>query len=213
MKDNYKNHIKPILDIMICILILPFFVIIYIPVAIIIKAYDKGPVFYSGKRLGKDLKEFAMMKFRTMKVDVPDIRNWDGSTFNSDNDPRLTRVGKRLRKTSIDEVPQILNVLKGEMSLIGPRPSPLGNTDKYPKEFFRKFEVKPGITGYNQIMLRNNSTMEQRVENDLYYIDHISLLLDFKIFWRTILIVLRAKGINRNNGIEIETNTKKNINF
>ena len=209
----YRNYIKPILDIMICILILPFFVIIYIPVAIIIKVYDKGPVFYSGKRLGKDLKEFAMMKFRTMKVNVPDIRNWDGSTFNSDNDPRLTRVGKRLRKTSIDEVPQILNVLKGEMSLIGPRPSPLGNTDKYPKEFFRKFEVKPGITGYNQIMLRNNSTMEQRVENDLYYIDHISFLLDFKIFWKTILIVLRAKGINRNDGIETGTTTKKNINF
>jgi len=198
----YKNNIKPILDAVFCVLLLPLFVIVYIPVAIIIKSYDKGPVFYCGKRLGKDLKEFSMIKFRTMKVNAPDIRNDDGSTFNSNNDPRLTRVGKLLRKTSIDEVPQILNVLKGEMSLIGPRPSPLGNIDKYPKEFLRKFEVKPGLTGYNQVMLRNHSTEEQLIENDLYYIDHNSFLMDFKIFWRTIFTVLRAKDINRNNEIQ-----------
>ncbi|MEH7136834.1 sugar transferase [Priestia megaterium] len=195
----YRYYIKRFFDFILSLCILPFLLAIMIPVAIIIKLEDGGPVFYNAPRLGKDMKEFPMYKFRSMKVNAPDIRNEDGSTFNSDNDPRVTRVGRILRKTSIDELPQLLNVLKGDMSFVGPRPSPLGNKDLYPKEFFRKFDVRPGITGYNQAVLRNKSTMEQRVKNDVFYVENISAFLDVKIVFMTATSVLSSKNINRNS--------------
>ncbi|WP_176584020.1 sugar transferase [Priestia megaterium] len=195
----YRYYIKRFFDFILSLCILPFLLAIMIPVAIIIKLEDGGPVFYNALRLGKNMKEFPMYKFRSMKVNAPDIRNEDGSTFNSDNDPRVTRVGRILRKTSIDELPQLLNVLKGDMSFVGPRPSPLGNKDLYPKEFFRKFDVRPGITGYNQAVLRNKSTMEQRVKNDVFYVENISAFLDVKIVFMTATSVLSSKNINRNS--------------
>ncbi|WP_270504398.1 sugar transferase [Eubacterium limosum] len=193
----YRYFIKRLLDILVSLLILPVFIIFFIPVAFFIKFDDGGPIFYNANRLGKGMKEFKMYKFRSMKVNAEDIRNKDGSTYNSENDPRVTKVGKFIRKTSIDEVPQILNVLKGDMSIVGPRPSPLGNKDIYPKKYLKKFEIRPGITGYNQAILRNSSSMEQRVENDLYYLNHISFLLDLKIVVLTIVIVLKKKNINQ----------------
>ncbi|MGG4040956.1 sugar transferase [Bacillus smithii] len=193
----YRYGIKRLFDVIGALLALPLLLIIMIPVSILIKLEDKGPVFFIAPRLGKNMKEFRMYKFRSMKVNAPDIRNEDGSTFNSDDDPRVTKVGKILRKTSIDEIPQIINVLKGDMSFVGPRPSPLGNKDIYPKEYFRKFEVRPGITGYNQALLRNKSTMEQRVKNDLYYVENISFILDIKIILMTVVSVLKFKNINR----------------
>src|SRR5699024_2133060 len=129
----------------------------------------------------------------------PDIRNNDGSTFNSSNDPRVTRIGRIIRKTSIDELPQFLNVLKGDMSFVGPRPSPLGNIKKYTEEYIEKFNVKPGITGYNQAVLRNNSTMEQRILNDVYYVQNVSLILDIKIIFLTVLSILKKENVYRNN--------------
>ncbi|MBT2616773.1 MULTISPECIES: sugar transferase [unclassified Bacillus (in: firmicutes)] len=195
----YRYYIKRFFDVMVSILALPFFIIVMIPVSIMIKLEDKGPVFYNAPRLGKDMKEFPMYKFRSMKVNAPDIRNADGSTFNSDDDTRVTKVGRILRKTSIDEIPQIFNLIKGDMSFVGPRPSPLGNKDIYPKEFFRKFDVSPGITGYNQAILRNKSTMEQRVKNDIYYVENISFLLDIKIIFMTLVSVFMSKNINRND--------------
>lgn len=195
----YRYGIKRVLDIIFSLIGLPFLFILLIPVAIAIKLEDRGPIFYNAPRLGKNMKEFKMYKFRSMKVNAPDIRNEDGSTFNSDNDPRVTKVGKFVRKTSIDEIPQLLNVLKGDMSFIGPRPSPLGNKDLYPKEYFRKFDIKPGITGYNQAILRNQSTMEQRIQNDLFYVEKLSFFLDLKILYWTFLAVIKSKNINRNN--------------
>ncbi|PEK61937.1 sugar transferase [Bacillus wiedmannii] len=195
----YRYGIKRIFDIIVSLLLLPFLLLIMIPVAIIIKLEDKGPVFYNAPRLGKGMREFPMYKFRSMKVNAPDIRNEDGSTFNADNDPRVTKIGHILRKTSIDELPQLLNVLKGDMSFVGPRPSPLGNKDIYPKEFFKKFDVCPGITGYNQAVLRNNSTMDQRVKNDVYYVENISFMLDAKIILLTGASVIKSKNINRNS--------------
>ncbi|WGG48094.1 sugar transferase [Rossellomorea sp. DA94] len=195
----YRYGIKRILDIILSVIGLPFLLIVMLPVVIAIKLEDKGPIFYNAPRVGKDMKEFHMYKFRSMKINAPDIRNEDGSTFNSDNDPRVTKVGKFLRKTSIDEIPQLLNILKGDMSFVGPRPSPLGNKDLYPEEYFRKFDVRPGITGYNQAVLRNQSTMEQRIKNDLFYVRNISLLLDFKIMYLTLVSVVKTKNINRNN--------------
>lgn len=193
----YQSYIKRICDVVIAIMLLPFLAIVMIPIGIIIKLDDRGPVFFKGPRLGKNMKEFRMFKFRTMKVNAPDIRNEDGSTFNSDEDFRLTRVGKFLRKTSLDELPQIINVIRGEMSFVGPRPSPLGNKDIYPKEFFKKFNVRPGITGYNQAVLRNAATMEERVQNDVYYVENICVKLDVKIIFMTINSVLRSKNVNK----------------
>ncbi|TQS71169.1 sugar transferase [Ornithinibacillus gellani] len=195
----YRYGIKRCLDIIASLILLPILFIFIVPVFILIKLEDKGPVFYNASRLGKDMKEFKMFKFRSMKVNAEDIRNADGSTFNSNNDPRVTRVGKLLRKTSIDELPQILNVLIGDMSFVGPRPSPLGNKDLYPEEYFKKFAVRPGITGYNQAVLRNKSSMEQRVKNDLFYVNKLSFLLDIEIIFKTIFSVIFTKNINRND--------------
>lgn len=193
----YKNYIKRILDIILALIGLIFVIIFMIPVSIAIKIEDGGPIFFNGKRLGKDLKEFSMYKFRSMKVNAPDIRNEDGSTYNAANDPRITKVGKFIRKTSIDELPQLFNVLKGDMSFVGPRPSPLGNEDTYPKEYFKKFTIRPGITGYNQAVKRNSATMEERIENDLYYVENISFILDVKILLLTAANVLMKKNVNK----------------
>src|SRR5699024_7672506 len=157
----YQSVIKRIFDIIFSLLGLFVVLIILIPVAVSIKIEDGGKIFYTSTRLGKNMKEFKMYKFRSMKKNAPDIRNTDGTTYNSENDERVTKVGKIIRKTSIDELPQILNVLKGDMSLVGPRPSPLGDKSIYPKDFFEKFKVNPGITGYSLSKVSNIDTMEK----------------------------------------------------
>lgn len=194
----YQNYFKRLFDLLFSIFLSPLLLIIAIPIAIMIKLEDRGPIFYNALRVGINMKEYPMYKFRTMVVDAPDIRNEDGSTFNADNDSRVTKVGKFLRKSSLDELPQLINVLRGEMSFVGPRPSPLGNKDKYPSEYFKKFEVRPGITGLNQALLRNDSSMEERINNDLSYIKDITFTKDIKIIFKTITVVLNSKGINRN---------------
>lgn len=115
----YKKFGKRILDILLSVLLLPLLLLVAIPVGIAIKLDDGGTIFFKGKRLGKNMKIFKMYKFRTMKENAPDIRNKDGSTYNSEKDPRLTKIGGFLRKTSIDELPQILNVLEGDSGIIG----------------------------------------------------------------------------------------------
>lgn len=194
----YQSVIKRIFDIIFSLLGLFVVLIILIPVAVSIKIEDGGKIFYTSTRLGKNMKEFKMYKFRSMKKNAPDIRNTDGTTYNSENDERVTKVGKIIRKTSIDELPQILNVLKGDMSLVGPRPSPLGDKSIYPKDFFEKFKVNPGITGYSQAKVRNNATMEKRIKLDKYYVENISLILDIKIIIMTIKSITMTKNINRN---------------
>lgn len=195
----YQHFFKRVIGFLLAMIALPFVMIIGVPVALFIKLEDGGPIFYKGKRIGKNLKEFGMFKFRSMKVNAPDIRNADGSTFNSEDDPRLTKIGKFIRKTSIDELPQILNVLLGHMAWIGPRPSPLGNIEKYPEYYAKKCKVLPGITGYTQAKLRNSATLEERIVNDIYYAENISFPLDFKIVFMTIKTVLFRKGIYHNN--------------
>lgn len=188
---------KRALGFILAVIAVPFVLILAIPVSIIIKFEDGGPIFYRGKRVGKDMKEFKMYKFRSMKVNAPDIRNVDGSTFNAEDDPRLTSIGKFIRKTSIDELPQIFNVLLGQMAWIGPRPSPLGNISKYPEYYEKKCKVLPGITGYTQAKLRNSASLEERMRNDIYYAENISFLLDIKIVFMTISTVVFRKGIYR----------------
>lgn len=130
-----------------------------------------------------------------MKMNAKDIRNADGTTYNSAKDDRQTKVGRFLRKTSIDELPQFINVLKGDMSLVGPRPSPMGNEHTYTDFVKRKFKVRPGITGYNQALLRNSATLEERYKNDVYYAEHVSLFFDIKIIVMTVKGVLGRKNI------------------
>lgn len=195
----YKVIFKRIFDIIIGILSLPFLLIIIITVGSLIKLEDKGGVFYKARRLGKDGKPFLMYKFRSMKVNAPDIRNEDGTTFNSENDPRLTKIGKILRKTSVDELPQLLNVLIGDMSLVGPRPDLLDQITLYEGNEIRKLDVFPGITGYNQAFFRNSIPVKKRFENDIYYVDNISFLLDLKIIFKTVIILFQRKHVFAHN--------------
>ncbi len=190
---------------MVSAVLLPFLFLVFLVVAPCILADDFGPVCYSAYRLGKNGKKFRMYKFRSMKVHAPDIRNEDGTTFNSQTDPRVTRVGKFLRKTSIDEVPQILNVLKGDMSWVGPRPDLPDAVKLYTKKTREKLKVRPGVTGYSQAYYRNASTLEQRFAKDVYYARHVSLGLDLRILCRTIQTVVSQKNVYRNKGEEHET--------
>ncbi len=195
----YNNIIKRLLDIIISLIALAFTAIVAIPVSLAIKIEDGGTVFYSGVRYGKKMKQFKMYKFRSMKMNSEDIRNADGTTYNSEFDPRMTKIGAFLRKCSIDELPQFVNVLKGDMSIIGPRPSPMGNEKTYDEFVMRKFNVRPGITGLNQALLRNSATLEERYKNDVHYADNVSFFLDLKIIWLTVSTVLFRKNVFRGN--------------
>lgn len=136
-----------------------------------------------------------MYKFRSMKVNAPDIRNEDGSTFNAEDDPRLTKIGKFIRKTSLDETPQLLNVIKGDMSIIGPRPDLPEQRKLYEDDEDRKLEIRPGVTGYNQAYYRNAVEWKERIRHDVYYIDHVSFWLDVRIILKTVISVLRSEDV------------------
>ncbi len=196
----YVTVFKRFFDIVFSIVLLPVFILIYIVLSIIIKLEDSGPVFYNGSRLGEKGQVYQMHKFRSMKVDSPDLRNLDGSTFNSENDNRLLKIGKLIRKTSIDEIPQILNVLKGEMSIIGPRPDLPEMLDRYSDEEIFKLNVKPGITGYSQAYYRNSVKQEEKLAHDVYYSENLSLLFDIKIFFKSIETILLRKNVFKGEG-------------
>lgn len=192
----YRNIIKRLFDIVIGLFALPFVLLFICILGPIIYFSDKGTIFYKAKRIGQGGKMFEMYKFRSMKVNAPDIRLKDGSTYNGDDDPRVTSLGRFLRKTSLDEIPQILNVLKGDMSWIGPRPDPLDWLDKYKEEERVFLNVRPGITGYNQAYYRNSADAQEKIDNDVYYAKNISLALDVKIILKTIKTVLFRENVN-----------------
>lgn len=197
-KGFYQVGIKRLIDIVICLIALPFVLIILIPVVIAIKIEDQGPIFYHSGRIGVGFKEFGMLKFRSMKVNAPDLRNEDGSTFNSNVDPRVTKVGHFLRETSIDEIPQIFNILKGDMSIIGPRPGDVESKDTYDDEEKDKLLIRPGITGYTQAYYRNNLGVREKRLYDAWYAHNVSFMLDVKIFFKTITTVLKRENIYTN---------------
>lgn len=197
-KGFYQLSIKRLIDIIICLIALPFVLIILIPVAIAIKIEDQGPIFYHSGRIGVGFKEFGMLKFRSMKVNAADLRNEDGSTFNSNVDPRVTKVGHFLRETSIDEIPQIFNILKGDMSIIGPRPGDVESKDTYDNEEKDKLLIRPGITGYTQAYYRNNLGVREKRLYDAWYAHNVSFMLDIKIFFKTIATVLKRENIYTN---------------
>ncbi|MGN0280876.1 MAG: sugar transferase [Prevotella sp.] len=195
----YTFFFKRLIDIAIGLCALPFVVLIILVFAPIIYFTDRGPVFYNATRAGKDYKPFKMFKLRSMYVNSPDLKNPDGSTYNSDNDPRVTHVGRFLRKTSLDEFPQFLNVLKGDISFIGPRPK-LWHSDRNIEDMDvvrrKSFMVKPGITGYAQAYFRNSITQDEKFKWDAYYAENISFMMDVKIIFKTVKSVLFRENIN-----------------
>lgn len=192
----YRKYFKRIFDLIFSLLAFPLLVIVIIVFAPLIYLSDKGPIFYNANRLGKNGKTYKMYKFRSMYMNAPDIRNSDGSTFNGDKDPRVTKIGHILRRTSIDELPQLINVLKGDMSFIGPRPNLANKSfDTFDDIRKKRVTVRPGITGYSQAYFRNSISQEQKFINDCYYVDHISLLFDIMILIKTLASVILRKNI------------------
>ncbi|GLI06387.1 multidrug MFS transporter [Paenibacillus tyrfis] len=211
--DNSMNHsldearqtyliAKRILDILgaVCgiVVLLPVFVI----VALLIKMEDpKGPVFFHQIRVGKNGKHFRMYKFRSMISNAEELlpellsqNEIEGHMFKMKHDPRITKVGKFIRKTSIDELPQLFNVLKGHMSLVGPRPPLPREVKEYSSYHMQRLQVTPGCTGLWQVSGRNSLTFEQMIELDIKYIVHRSFLLDLKIILKTVSMLLGSKN-------------------
>ena len=191
----YQHVFKRLLDIVIGVIALVPVCLVILIFGIAIKLEDGGPVFYNAPRVGKDGRDFIMYKLRSMRVNAPDLVMEDGSTYNGADDPRMTKVGALLRKTSLDELPQFLNVLKGDMSVIGPRPDLRRETELYTGEEGLKLTVKPGITGYAAVMGRNSLPWHDRLALDVYYVKHISFALDAKVFFRTFATVFKQEGI------------------
>ena len=191
----YIRFFKRLFDILICLAGLPFFLILFIFIGIAIKIEDRGPVFYLGERIGRNCTKFNMIKFRSMKVKAPNILNEDGSTYNAKDDPRVTRVGRFIRETSLDETPQILNVLKGDMSIIGPRASLYSALSTYKNNELDKMKVRPGITGYTQAYFRNGISNQEKRIKDAWYANHVTLVLDLKIFFKSIATVIKRDGV------------------
>lgn len=192
---KYIQGPKRALDIALSIIALPFVGLAIAILAPFIYFEDKGPIFYNAPRMGKDYKPFTMYKLRSMKVNAPDLVMEDGSTYNGADDPRMTRVGAFMRKTSLDELPQFLNVLKGDMSIIGPRPDLERECELYEGDEGRKLEVRPGITGYAAVYGRNSLPWKQRLALDVYYVDNATFALDVKIFFKTFATVFRQEGV------------------
>lgn len=186
------------------VLMIPIGFVIIIS-AVFIKIEDGGSVFYKADRVGRFGHIFKMYKLRSMKENSPDIRLADGSTYNGDDDPRVTKFGKFARKTSIDELPQVINILKGEMSFIGPRPDTPMYLDKYTEEEKVILTVRPGVTGYNQAINRNSVLTKEKLKNDVYYAEHLSLWFDIKIIFMSVITVLKHSNVNRADADSAET--------
>lgn len=195
----YQHVFKRILDLLFALLLLPFVLLLCLMLAPLIVLGDRGPVFYIAPRLGKDARVFSMYKLRSMKVNAADLRNPDGSTFNSQDDPRQTFLGRILRKTSLDELPQVFNILLGQMSLVGPRPDLPDALEKvYQPGDEQRLLVRPGITGLAQAFYRNDISLRDRTDLDIHYARNHSLKMDASILWQTLKTVLGKKGIYRN---------------
>jgi len=201
----YTRWGKRLIDIVISFLCIPVLLVAMIIVIPIILVSDGRPIFYLSKRRGRHGHPFTMLKFRSMKVNAPDLRNSDGSTLTSAHDPRLTKYGAWLRKTSLDELPQILNILLGDMSLVGPRPQVATRSyDLLSGEEQEVLSVRPGLTGYNQAYWRNAADTIKKTKNDVYYVRNVSPAFDGQIIWQTVKQVTNHTGVNSDEIEEVE---------
>lgn len=199
-KPLFYKAVKRLFDIIASALLLIIFSPLFLVVAILIKKEDGGPVIFSGMRWGKDFKYFPMHKFRSMCVnaesrtnEVLSIDDRNGMAFKIKDDPRITKIGRWLRKSSVDELPQLWNVFKGQMSMVGPRPIQTTSETGDPYDF-QRWCVKPGITCYWQVSGRALVPWEEWVEMDLRYISEMSVLTDLKLMWKTVSAVLKRNG-------------------
>jgi undecaprenyl phosphate N,N'-diacetylbacillosamine 1-phosphate transferase len=190
--DNnfYCIYIKRGLDIFISLFAIIAFCWLYVILAILVWIMIGRPIIFKQQRVGKDGKVFTLYKFRTMT----DERNSDGNLL--PDDIRLTKFGKLLRLTSLDELPEMWNILKGDMSVVGPRPLLISYLNRYNSNQMRRHEVRPGLTGWAQVNGRNTISWEEKFDLDVWYVDHISFWLDLKIVALTVLKVIRCEGIN-----------------
>ena len=194
----YKNLIKPILDFILAFLLIIVFSPIILIVALLIKLKHGSPILFTQERPGLNGKIFRIYKFRTMS----DERDSKGDLLS--DELRLKGFGKLIRKSSLDELPQLFNVLKGEMSFVGPRPLLVEYLKLYNQEQAKRHNVKPGITGWAQVNGRNAISWEEKFKLDVYYVEHISFMLDCKILYMTFFKVLKRKDINSNTNITME---------
>lgn len=191
-----QNKLKRFFDFFVSIVVLYITAPLLIILSIAIKVTSRGPVFFKQERLGKNGQIFNIIKFRTMVDNAINIGS-GLSTF--EGDPRVTRVGIFLRKTSLDELPQLFNIIKGDMSIVGPRPPVPHHPRKYneyPEHQIKRFSVKPGVTGYAQVKGRNSLTWDERIEYDVKYVIKQSILMDFIIIMLTIIKVLKTDDIH-----------------
>lgn len=192
----YAKYIKRILDFTLSLIALIVLSPVFVIIAIAIKIDSKGPIFFLQERLGKNGKIFKIIKFRTMVVNAEHIG--DGLKVKSENDNRITKIGKFLRKTSLDELPQLINVIKEDMSIVGPRPPVTYHPYKYEdysEEQKRRFAVRPGITGLAQVKVRNSVTWDERIIIDVEYAKKVTFIQDFKIIIKTVVKVFEKENI------------------
>ncbi len=204
----YKKFFKRAIDCVIAFFALIVLSPIMLITALAVKCESKGPVIFKQKRLGLGGKEFEIYKFRSM---AQNSEHTGSGVYSGKNDARVTKVGRVIRKTSIDELPQLVNILKGDMALIGPRP-PLTyhpwRVEDYTEEQFRMFEVRPGITGWAQVNGRKEVEWHRRIELNVWYVDHVSLPLDIKIMFMTVFKVV-TNADNENTGATVQTAGKE----
>lgn len=204
----YKSVSKRVIDVVLSFMAIVFLAVPMLLIALLIKLDSKGPVLFKQERLGLDGKVYKIYKFRSMCVGAEQMGT---GVYSGDGDPRVTRMGKIMRATSIDELPQLLNILKGEMSFVGPRP-PLTyhpwNIEDYTEEQLRMFEVRPGITGWAQVNGRKTVEWNNRIRLNVWYVDNCSLMLDIKILFLTFYKVIKNED-NENVGATVESQNEE----
>jgi lipopolysaccharide/colanic/teichoic acid biosynthesis glycosyltransferase len=191
----YVRVWKRALDLVLALFAFPFWLGILAILGPMIYLEDRGPVFYNSYRLGRNGRVFKMYKFRSMKVGAPDIRNEDGSTYSGEDDGRLTRIGKAIRKASLDETPQLINIIKGDMSVIGPRPDLPEDIECYRGDQKTRLRLKPGVTGFSQANFRNTIPANEKYDNDVYYVRNVSFRMDCVLFFKTAKIVIGREKV------------------
>ena len=191
----YRKAAKPFFDFTVALIVFILMSPVLVIVGLTLAIANKGSIFFTQKRPGYRGKPFTVIKFKTMNDRV------DESGELLEDSERLTRVGKWVRKYSLDEIPQLLNVIKGDLSIVGPRPLLMEYMELYNQEQIRRHEVKPGITGWAQVNGRNAISWEQKFAYDIQYVNGISLSLDLKILWRSVVNVILAKDINQSANV------------
>jgi lipopolysaccharide/colanic/teichoic acid biosynthesis glycosyltransferase len=186
-----KDITKRAFDITVCLFVLPIALPLLAVCAILIKLDSSGPVLFRQERLGRGKRPFRVVKLRTM---VPNAEKLGAGLYTAENDPRFTRIGLFLRRFSLDELPQIFNVLAGSMSIVGPRPLPAVIVDEYSKQFDVILKVKPGITGLSQVSGRNELARSEQLKLDMFYAENWSFSLDLQMLLRTVRVVLAGAG-------------------